>query len=79
MTTESTMRNHFLAKVAASGIMTVADSFTLDATRADLIETVYQKVVHLDRNQDGSQHMRVDVIESFGPEGWPIYTQGDEH
>jgi hypothetical protein len=72
MTTKSTLRIGFFVMVAASGVVTVVDSFALDAPRADFIETLNQKVAQLDSNKDGDQQMRVDVIGSIGAKG-PAY------
>jgi|GEM_PF-6033404 len=72
MTTKSTLRIGFFTMVAASGVVSMADSFALDAPRADVIETLNQKLAQLDSNKDGNQQMRVDVIGSIGPKG-PAY------
>lgn len=72
MTTKSTLRIGFFVMVAASGIVTMGDSFALDAPRADFIEILNQKVAQLDSNKEGNQQMRVDVIGSIGLKG-PAY------
>lgn len=72
MITKSTLRIGFFMMVTASGIVTVGDSFALDAPRADFIETLNHKVAQLDSNKDGEQPMRVDVIGSIGSKG-PAY------
>lgn len=72
MTTMSTLRIGLLVIVTASGIVSAADSFALDAPRADFIETLNHKVAQLDSNKDGDQQMRVDVIGSIGSKG-PAY------
>jgi hypothetical protein len=73
MTTKSTLRIGFFVMVAASGVVSATDSFALDASRADLIETLNPKVAQLDSNKDGDQPKRVDVIGSIGSKG-PAYT-----
>lgn len=72
MTTKSTLRIGFLVMVTASGVVSAAESFALDAPRADFIETLNQKAAQLDSNKDGDQQMRVDVIGSIGSKG-PAY------
>ena len=72
MTTKSTLRMGFFAMVAAFGAVSVTDSFALDAPRADLVETLNQKVAQLDSNPGGDQPMRVDVIGNIGSKG-PAY------
>ena len=72
MTTMSTLRIGLLVMVTASGILSAADSFALDAPRADFIETLNHKVAQLDSNKDGEQPVRVDLIGSIGSKG-PTY------
>lgn len=72
MTTMNTLSIGLLVMVTASGIVSAADSFALDAPRADFIETLNHKVAQLDSNKDGEQPMRVDVIGSIGSKG-PAY------
>jgi hypothetical protein len=72
MTTKSTLRIGLLAMVVASGVVTAADSFALDAIRADVIATLNKKVAQLDGNKVRDQQTRVDVIGSIGPNG-PAY------
>ena len=72
MTTKSTLRIGLFVMVAASGVVSAADSLALDAPRADFIETLNQKVAQLDSDKDGDKPMRVDVTGSIGAKG-PAY------
>lgn len=61
-----------LSLTVLTGAVSVADSFALDAPRADVISTLNKKLAQLDSNKDGRQEMRVDVVEAIATKG-PAY------
>ncbi len=61
-----------LSLAVLTGVVSVADSFALDAPRADVISILNKKLAQPDSNKDGRHGMRVDVVGTIAAEG-PAY------
>ena len=69
MRVKSMLAIGFLSMMAATGVVNASDSLEANASRVDVIGTIYLTLAQADSLKAGFDWKRVDVLGNIGPEG----------